>query len=87
MIGTNYSGIQVNCVCSLLIIGIDVATWQAQIGHNYYHMCGPLQTRWRSSGGQLYQPEVASWGVPSKAKKALAKMTTYSYCLAKVHLV
>ena len=29
----------------------------------YYHMCRPLQTRWRSSGGRLYQPGVASWGV------------------------
>ena len=26
-------------------------------------MCRPLQTRWRSSGGQVYQPGVASWGV------------------------
>ena len=46
-----------------LIMGIDLATWRARIGLNYYHMCRPLQTRWRSSGGQLYQPGVASWGV------------------------
>ena len=46
-----------------LIMGIDLATWRARIGLNYYHMCRPLQTKWRSSGGQLYQPEVASWGV------------------------
>ena len=44
-------------------MGIDLATWRARIGLNYYHMCRPLQTRWRSSGGQLYQPGVASWGV------------------------
>ena len=44
-------------------MGIDLATWRARIGLNYYHMCRPLQTRWRSSGGWLYQPEVASWGV------------------------
>ena len=46
-----------------LIMGIDLATWRARIGLNCYHMCRPLQTRWRSSGGQLYQPGVASWGV------------------------
>ena len=44
-------------------MGIDLATWRARIGLNYYHMCHPLQTRWRSSGGQLYQLGVASWGV------------------------
>ena len=44
-------------------MGIDLASWRAQIGLNYYHMCHPLQTRWRSSGGQLYLPGVASWGV------------------------
>ena len=44
-------------------MGIDLATWRARIGLNYYHMCRPLQTRWRSSGGQLYQPGVASWVV------------------------
>ena len=44
-------------------MGIDLATWRARIGLNYYHMCRPLQTRWRSSGGWLYQPGVASWGV------------------------
>jgi len=44
-------------------MGIDLATWRARIGLNYYHMCHPLQTRWRSSGGQLYQPGVTSWGV------------------------
>ena len=44
-------------------MGIDLATWRARIGLNYYHMCRPLQTRWRSSGGQLYHPGVASWGV------------------------
>ena len=48
---------------SYLIMGIDLATWRARIGLNYYHMCRPLRTRWRSSGGQLYQPGVASWGV------------------------
>ena len=26
-------------------------------------MCRPLQTRWRSGGGQLYQSGVASWGI------------------------
>ena len=56
-----------NCVYSFssdkLIMGIDLATWRARIGLNYYHMCRPLQTRWRSSGGWLYQPGVASWGV------------------------
>ena len=46
-----------------LIMGIDLATWRARIGLNYYHMCRPLQTRWRSSGGRLYQLGVASWGV------------------------
>ena len=44
-------------------MGIDLATWRARIGLNYYYMSRPLQTRWRSSGGQLYQPGVASWGV------------------------
>ena len=44
-------------------MGIDLATWRARIGLNYYHKCRPLQTRWRSSGGQLYQPGVANWGV------------------------
>ena len=44
-------------------MGIDLATWRAQIGLNYCHMCRPLQTRWRSSGGRLYQPGVASCGV------------------------
>ena len=44
-------------------MGIDLATWRARIGLNYYHMCRPLQTRWRSSGGWLCQPGVASWGV------------------------
>ena len=44
-------------------MGIDVTTWRAQIGLNYYHMCRPLHTRRRSSGGRLYQPGVASWGV------------------------
>ena len=44
-------------------MGVDLATWRARIGLNYYHMCRPLQTRWRSSGGRLYQPGVASWGV------------------------
>ena len=44
-------------------MGIDLATWRARIGLNYYHMCCPLQTRWRSSGGRVYQPGVASWGV------------------------
>ena len=46
-----------------LIMGIDLATWRARIGLNYYHVCRPLQTRWRSSGGRLYQTGVASWGV------------------------
>ena len=44
-------------------MGIDLATWRARIGLNYYHMCRPLQTRWRSSGGRLYQAGVASSGV------------------------
>ena len=44
-------------------MGIDLATWRARIGLNYYHMCRPLQIRWRSSGGRLYQPGVACWGV------------------------
>ena len=44
-------------------MGIDLATWRARIGLNYYHKCHPLQTRWRSSGGRLYHPGVASWRV------------------------
>ena len=44
-------------------MGIDLATWRARIGLNYYHMCRPLQTRRRSSSGRLYHPGVASWGV------------------------
>ena len=44
-------------------MGIDLATWRARIGLNYHHICGPLQTRWRGSGGRLYQPRVANWGV------------------------
>ena len=46
-----------------MIMGIDLATWRARIGLNYYHMCRPLQTRWKSSGGRLCQPGVASWGM------------------------
>ena len=46
-----------------LIMGIDLATWQARIGLNYYHMCRPLQTRWSSSSARLYEPGVARWGV------------------------
>ena len=45
-----------------LIMGIDLATWRARIGLNYYHVCRPLQTRWKS-GGRLCQPGMASWGV------------------------
>ena len=44
-------------------MGIDLATWRARIGLNYYHVCRPLQTRWRSNGGQLYHPGVTSMGV------------------------
>ena len=44
-------------------MGIDLATWRARIGLNFYHKCRPLQTRWRSSGGRLYQPGVTRWGV------------------------
>ena len=44
-------------------MGIDLATWRARIGLNYYHMCRPLQTRWRGGGGRLYQPGVANCGV------------------------
>ena len=44
-------------------MGIDFGTWQARIGLNYYHMCCPLHTRWRSSGGWLYQSGVDSWGL------------------------
>ena len=44
-------------------MGIDLATWRARIGLNYYNMCRPLQTRWRSIGGRLYQSGVASWEV------------------------
>ena len=44
-------------------MGIDLATWRARIGLNYYHMCRPLQTRWRGGGGRLYQPGVSTWGV------------------------
>ena len=58
---------KLNCLCSVysneLIMGIDLATWRARIGLNYYHMCRPLQTGRRSSSGRLYQPGVASWGV------------------------
>ena len=44
-------------------MGINLTTWRSRIGLNYYHMYRPLQTRWRSSGGRLYQPGVTSWGV------------------------
>ena len=44
-------------------MGIDLATWRARIGLNYYHMCRPIQTRWKSSGDRLYQPGLASWEV------------------------
>ena len=44
-------------------MGIDLATWRARIGLNYYHMSRALQTRWRSSGGRLYQPGVPTWVV------------------------
>ena len=46
-----------------LIMGIDLATWRARIGLNYYHVCRSLQTRWGSNGVWRYQPRVASWGV------------------------
>ena len=51
------------CYSNHLIMGIDLATWRARIGLNYYHMCRPLKIRWSSSGGRLYQPWVASWGI------------------------
>ena len=44
-------------------MGTDLATWRARIGLNYYHMCRPVQSRWSSSGGRLYHPGMASWGV------------------------
>ena len=44
-------------------MGIDLATWRARIGLNYYHVCRPFRTKWRSSGALQYQPGVASWGV------------------------
>ena len=44
-------------------MGIDLATWRARIGLNYYHKCRSLQTRLRRSGGQLNQPGMASWEV------------------------
>ena len=40
-------------------MGIDLATWRARIGLNYYYMCHTLNT----SGGRRYKPRVASWGV------------------------
>ena len=43
-------------------MGIDLATWRVRIGLHYYHMCQPLQTRWKRNG-LLVQPGVASWGV------------------------
>ena len=46
-----------------LIMGIILATCRPRIGLDYYRMCHPLQTRWRSSGGLLYKPEVIIWGV------------------------
>ena len=49
--------------CNEQIMGIDLATWRARIGLNYYHKCCPLQTRWRSSGGWVNQPGVVSWVV------------------------
>ena len=42
-------------------MGIDLATWRARIGLNYYHMCRPFQTRWRSNSG--WWPGVTNWGV------------------------
>ena len=44
-------------------MGIDLATWRARIGLNYYHVCCPFRTKWRSSGALQYRPGVASWGV------------------------
>ena len=44
-------------------MGIDLAAWRARIGLNYHHVSRPLQTRWKSSGGLLYQTRAASWGV------------------------
>lgn len=43
-----------------LIMGIDLTTWRARIG---FHMCRPLQMRWKSSGGRLCHPGVASFRV------------------------
>ena len=44
-------------------MGIDLATWRARIGLNYYHVCRPFRNKWRSSGALQYRPGVASWGV------------------------
>ena len=44
-------------------MGIDLATWRARIGLYYYRICHPLQVKWRSSHGQLFEPGVTSWGV------------------------
>ena len=42
-----------------LIMGIDLTTWRAaRVGFRI--MCRPLQIRWKSSGGRLCQPRVAS---------------------------
>ena len=46
-----------------LIVKVNLATWRTRIGLNYYDVCRPRQTRWKSSGCRLYQPGVASWGM------------------------
>ena len=79
-----------------LIMGSDLATWRARIGLNYYHMCHPLQTRWRSSGGRLYQPGLASWGVGEvmndtslvfKGCMTVVALSLIFYCLKVVGMV
>ena len=71
-----------------LIMGIDLATWRARIGLNYYHMCRHLQTRWRSSGGRLYQPWVASWRVGEITPLVLKGcMTVFALSLILQYLV
>ena len=70
-----------------LIMGIDLATWRARIGLNYYHMCRPLQTRWKSSGGRLYQPEVVSWGVGEVMNTSITVVALSLILMMQYHVV
>ena len=72
-----------------LIMGIDLATWRARIGLNYYYMCRPLQTRWiqKSSGSRVYQPGVVSWGVGEVMSTSITVVALSLVLMMQHHVV